>query len=186
MKTTTMLIIGAYIGIAQPMYGATGPNQVVHYTSERGSENIDSQYSNSQLAATPAEQLQVIRQHIGISISDLAVIFDKTRPTIYSWIKGGEIKDSKTLNLLQNAAEVAAKLEELELHRADTLLKRPILAGNQTLLSYLSKGKNLSVNELHRLKNIDEKEYLARQASETNRTPTTAITYIRPLFPSEG
>ncbi len=51
----------------------------------------------------PSESIKLIRKLYGFNVTELAQLLGVTRPTVYNWIKGGEVKK-----------EISAKLQVLE------------------------------------------------------------------------
>ena len=56
-------------------------------------------------AASPSDQLALIRDSFGFTVTKIADIFGKTRPTIYQWMKDGPT-DPKALKKLTTLASV--------------------------------------------------------------------------------
>lgn len=104
--------------------GAVPP--VVHVTSPRAE-------------SATAAWLKVIREGLGLSVSELADVFTVSRPTIYSWQRGQILSH-------ENGARVRALALALEPHIAllssqNERLGHRAVEGRQTVMQLLVQGK---------------------------------------------
>jgi DNA-binding XRE family transcriptional regulator len=126
-------------------------------SSEVSIKNIDTR--------TISEKLITIRSSFGLNTSDLANIFDVSRPTIYAWLDNNQEPKPETTSKLYNLVRLADEFKSLGLSRPDSLVKRPIFDG-YSLLDKLINGNNI-IDFFEQLKIIDQKEYSARMKKKT-------------------
>ena len=121
-------------------------------------EKVITQQIVAQDANTTFEQLEKIKNIFALKVSELAEIFDSSRPTIYAWLNGSSPQDNATLNKIHSVAEIAQRFKNLSFKKPEAMLKRPALTENQTLLHRLKLGGTISDNELQTLREIDLRE----------------------------
>lgn len=128
-------------------------------------EQVSQQQIVTQDANATFEQLEKIKNTFALKISELAEVFDSSRPTIYAWLNGSSPQDNATLNKIHIVAEIAQRFHDLSFKKPEAMLKRPVLTENQTLLHRLKSGVAISDNELQTLREIDLRE--AKKRAET-------------------
>lgn len=113
------------------------------------------------------EQLNYVRNVFCFNISELADIFGVTRPTIYSWINGTELKPEVSAKMTK-LVNLASYLEKLNISRFDTLLHRPIFNGI-SLFDKVKNGEDIK-EPLRQIKEISEKEVSVRKENKSRIT----------------
>lgn len=112
---------------------------------------------------SPAEHVAFIREAFALSTSDLAAVLNVTRPTIYAWLEGQEPKP-EALCHIQKIAQVAVKLQSLQIARIETLVNRPIFDGH-SILDKLKANED-TAPYFTILKKLADKEETARQTQK--------------------
>jgi DNA-binding transcriptional regulator YiaG len=120
-----------------------------------------------------AEHLSNIRDVFAINMSDLAIVLEATRPTVYAWLDGQEPKKPEAVQHIQQLSRTADVFGQANIQRLDKLLQRPILNGHSLL--DLLKAKEDPLVALPSLKEISEKE------SRTRREPKGSGKHRRSL-----
>jgi hypothetical protein len=120
-----------------------------------------------------AEHLANIRDVFAINMSDLAILLEATRPTVYAWLEGQEPKKLEAVQHIQQLSRAADVFGLANIQRLDKLLQRPILEG-RSLLDLL-KSKEDPLVALPLLKEIGDKE------SRTRRDPKGSGKHRRSL-----
>lgn len=110
---------------------------------------------------SPSEQLQFIRQHLCLTMSDLASLLGVSRPTAYAWLGGDEPKGDNYANIVR-LSRIAGQFEALNLAHLDRLLRRPVFEG-RSLLDRLKAEEDIS-DCLPFLKALAAKEATSRRA----------------------
>lgn len=146
--------------------------------------HIESPIVNKVDMRSPAEQVAFIREIFALNMSDLAIVLNVTRPTIYAWLDGQEPKP-EMLNQIRQISQVADRLQSLNMPRTDTLVRRPIFDG-RSLLDKLKAGEDIS-DYLPILKNLANKEEQARNLSKGSYKNTRSFSdatseYSTPLY----
>ena len=132
--------------------------------------------------SSPVEQLTFIRQVFALNISELAIVFGVTRPTVYSWLQGNNLK-TEALIKVAGLSKMAKELESLNVNRMGSLIHRPIFDGH----SLFDKMKhNEDITEfLKILKSISTKETagkLVSKGSERNKKLVNPSDYSTPFY----
>lgn len=133
-------------------------------------------------AASPAEQIQFIRESFDLSMTRLAQILGKTRPTIYSWLRDNTAPPA-ALAKLQTLARAAAhwKEEGGEPSRSYLLDYRGLDGEGTTLIEEMSgspKGEDLIKLINQRMREADEGEIYARKVLGEQDMQTPEISEI--------
>lgn len=119
-------------------------------------------------AASPAEQIQFIRESFDLSMTRLAQILGKTRPTIYSWLRDNAAPPAALVKL-QTLARAAAHWKQAggESSRAYLLDYRGLDGEGVTLIEEMSKqspkGEDLIKLISQRIREAEEGEIYARK-----------------------
>jgi len=74
------------------------PGPVLHAPRRYG---MDSNRPTAEPGRPPAEQLQYIRQHLCLTMSDLASLLGVSRPTAYAWLAGDEPRGDNYTNIVR-------------------------------------------------------------------------------------
>jgi transposase len=128
----------------------------------RNSEQIE--VFETQKIRSVTEQVVLIRTVFGLNISDVANLFDVSRPTIYSWLKG-IAPQGEALIKLNDFSKVSDRMALLELTRSDTLIKRPMFSG-KTPFEILKKERELSDIQLQAMDALSKKEAAIRSEAK--------------------
>lgn len=129
---------------------------------------------------TIAEQVAKIRASLGLNVSELAQVFQVTRPTVYGWLKGIEPQPA-AVDRLTRLLKVATVVSEKKFARIDLLVRRPIGEApfnGASLLSMMASDSAVSGAHIELLSKLDQREASAR--AETKgltqlRSPQIAI-----------
>lgn len=113
-------------------------------------------------ACDPAEQLEFIRTALGLTMTDLARIFDVARPTVYAWLSGSEPRPEKA-RLINELRETAARFDSLGLERMEKLVRRPLFEGGRSLVDLLVAGEPVD-EALGVLQGLSQRESQSRNA----------------------
>lgn len=108
---------------------------------------------------SPSNQLNYIREIFGFNISELANLLEITRPTMYSWLQGKNLKPD-ALSRIARLANSAKQVSNLKIKQILFFLHRPILNGC-SLYDKLKNNENIA-EPLKLIKEISEKEEIAR------------------------
>jgi len=92
------------------------------------------------VAETPSAQLGLVREALGLSITDLAHLLGVTRPTIYAWFQGKQEPKPEMLARIQELHVVALAADALALPRMNRLVRRPLASGPSLLVRLQSGG----------------------------------------------
>jgi len=132
---------------------------------------------------SPHEQLNGIRDVFGLNISELANILGITRPTVYSWLQGQNLKP-EALSKIARLASVGTHIKILNIKRIDTFLHRPIFNGH-SLYDKLKNDDEDLIESLKVLQDISNREDLARQTakgSQKNESSTEPRGHSTPFY----
>lgn len=116
---------------------------------------------NSKDYYSPTEHVRLIKEALGLNMSELASVLDVTRPTVYAWLKGQEPK-SEAITKIMSLSKVAERVRSLKIQRIDKLINRQIFEG-KSILDKLIENEDVS-KDLPVLADIDVKENEARQS----------------------
>ena len=119
------------------------------------------------VAETPSAQLDLVREALGLSITDLANLLGVTRPTIYAWIQGKQEPKPEMLARIRELRAVAQAAEALALPRMNRLVRRPLASG-PSLLVRLQRGDADAEAALTELAEMARREEGQRQQSRTS------------------
>lgn len=119
------------------------------------------------VAATPAAQLDLVREELGLSITDLANLLGVTRPTIYAWIQGRQEPKPEMLARIRELHAVAQAAEALALPRMNRLVRRPLASGPSLLVRLQSGGADAEA-ALKELAEMASREESQRQQSRVS------------------
>jgi transcriptional regulator with XRE-family HTH domain len=119
------------------------------------------------VAETPSAQLNLVREALGLSITDLASLLGVTRPTIYAWIQGKQEPKPEMLARIQELYVVAQAAEALALPRMNRLVRRPLASG-PSLLVRLQRGDADAEAALMELAEMASREESQRQQSRAS------------------
>lgn len=108
---------------------------------------------------SPAEELQYIRQHLCLNMSDLALLLGVSRPTAYAWLDGDEPKEDNYHSIVR-LSRIAEQFERLHLANLEKLLRRPVFDG-RSLLDKLKASEEIG-DCIPVLQNLASKEASAR------------------------
>ena len=104
---------------------------VLHVVSRRAGEQVHS-------ARPISERLSALKEALQASITDMALLFDVARPSIYAWMQDSRVPRKEKLQRLQHLEQVAEQVAALHVPRMATFINRP-LHGGQSLLDLLSQ-----------------------------------------------
>jgi DNA-binding XRE family transcriptional regulator len=89
-----------------------------------------------------AQHLTSIRETLGLTMSDIAKIFDVTRPTVYSWFGGSNPRPEIRLKICR-LSTLSDEFRAAGISRVGIYLRRPI-GGNGSLLDLLKSDADLN------------------------------------------
>lgn len=107
-----------------------------HYLFEASAAPVTLRYTE---ARTTAEKVDHVRNVLGASITDLAELMEVSRPTVYAWMKGGEIR-VEHVDRLDALVRAALELESAAIPNLPRLFKRK-LSGGGTLMGLVKAGQ---------------------------------------------
>ena len=114
--------------------------------------------------------LDIIRSTFGLTMTELAAIFDVSRPTAYAWLSGATPK-GEVLDRIWQVHGLARHVADLNLGRTSLLKRRPLSAG-RNLLQALTAGQSADAI-------LEELQTVARLGNETRgqrgRVPRTRV-----------
>ena len=87
---------------------------------------------------SPQQRLQALKAALELTITDMAELFDVTRPSIYAWLKGQEPRPDN-LSRLGEFEDAADRVITLGIPRISKLLKRPLRSG-RSFFSLMKMG----------------------------------------------
>lgn len=86
----------------------------------------------------PREQLSIIKSHLGLSITNLAIVLHVQKSTIYQWLSG-TVPEQANIQRLNDLYEIALAWRDLCKHGLESYLQYPI-PGGHTLLKLLNQN----------------------------------------------
>lgn len=138
---------------------------VLYVVHDRADERAPSARSVSERFAALKEALQV-------SITDMAMLFDVARPSVYAWMQGKQAPRKDKLERLQRLEQAAEQVAALDIPRMITLINRP-LHGGQSLLDLLAEDKPVDA-ALQQIQDIAHAEEAARRQPKGKSVLRTA------------
>lgn len=155
-------------GYAMP---GTGGDADAHYLIHKGNwvhdEAIECRAHQGETDAIANEVpdaprlLATLRESLGLSITDLARVFDVSRPTIYAWMKGETEPRSELWPRLREMEQLASRAQQYSLSRPARLVRRPVLDGT-SLLGRLQAGQEVEEEHLQALADLSRDEETKR------------------------
>jgi DNA-binding XRE family transcriptional regulator len=88
-----------------------------------------------------AQQVTMVRDALGLKMSELAQMFGVTRPSAYAWLKGSEPKPEIKIRIYK-ARRLVDDLHGAGIKRIDLYARLPLASG-QSLLDSLLSGTDL-------------------------------------------
>lgn len=116
-------------------------------------------------APDPPRVLAGLRESLGLSITDIARVFDVSRPTIYAWMKGETDPRPELWPRLREMEQVASRAQRYSLSRPARLVRRPVLEGT-SLLDRLLTGREVEEGHLQALADLARTEESQRAKSK--------------------
>jgi DNA-binding transcriptional regulator YiaG len=113
---------------------------------------------------TTAQHLQKIRQAFRLNMSELAHIFEVSRPAAYAWLQGVEPKTNMRLQALKISA-YADEAFRLRIPRIELFAKRPLSSGSSLIESL--RGDDDVLSALQEIKRIADREAIESQSLRT-------------------
>jgi DNA-binding transcriptional regulator YiaG len=110
---------------------------------------------------TTVQHLQKIRQAFRLNMSELAYVFEVSRPTAYAWLQGVEPKTNMRLQALR-ISSYADDAFKLGIPRIELFAKRPLSNGS-SLLESLKRDDNVLL-ALQEIKSIADREAVEAQS----------------------
>lgn len=107
------------------------PNSVVEIRGYHAKRNL--------LFSVP-QQLIGLREMFGLTMTELAQIFNVTRPTVYAWLNGSEPKEEIKSRICE-LAKYVQELRNVGIPQAGLLARQPLASG-QSLISLFKSGTN--------------------------------------------
>lgn len=115
---------------------------------------------------SPKESITLIKEILGLNMSDLATLFNISRPTVYAWLNGQEPAPA-SLQKIERISKIAAIIKSKNIQRIEKISKRQLFDGK----SFFDKLiENEDINELHfnTLFVLSEKENTSRHTTKGN------------------
>ncbi|WP_019625760.1 helix-turn-helix transcriptional regulator [Thioalkalivibrio sp. ALJT] len=126
--------------------------------------------------------LAALRESLGLSITDLARVFDVSRPTIYAWMKGETEPRAELWPRLREMEQLASLAQQYSLSRPARLVRRPALDGT-SLLERLQAGQEIGEEHLQALADLSRYEETQRakpRGGAARPAEDVAAEYARP------
>jgi len=149
-----LLLIPGSGGAVTPQ-GMDQLNRWVHNPSIR----VEQRGRHKAETRSPAEQVSSIRATYGLNMSELANLLGVTRPTAYAWLNGQEPKADSLVHIHRLSVAIR-EIEELNIPRIDSLIRRPIFEG-RSLIDKIKANENI-FEALATIKTLAGKESTAR------------------------
>jgi len=112
------------------------------------------------MLSTP-EMLAGVKERLRLNMTELARLFDISRPTAYKWLRGESDLAERHLEI-ERINEISLRIQELKIERLDLLLFRPMFQGGKSFFDFLrDSGANIE-KVLVEMKNAADHEALAR------------------------
>lgn len=117
-----------------------------------------------------AEQLDYLRDNLGLSITDLSELLGVARPTVYAWLKGADVRSEHT-ERLASLFQAGQALDSSDILSVSRLLRRP-LSNGMTLLDLMKSGQPLSpmIPELTAIAEAELRQRLQRKGGKYLRS----------------
>lgn len=122
--------------------------------------NIEKQEISQVDLSPPSEKIRIIKDNLGLNVSELASVLEVSRPTVYSWLDGNEPKPDSSIKINQ-LSKIAEKIHDLQIDRLHNLIRRPIFDGSKSLIDII-KNHEETADALAKLKDFADKEKIAR------------------------
>lgn len=138
-----------------------------HYLFEGSAAPVTLTYVK---ARSSEERIVYLRQVLGLSITDLAELLGVTRPTVYAWMKGGEMKEEHA-HRLGELSSVAEELESAGVAGLAKLAKRKLSTG-VSLFDLVKAGKPFShlLHEVAALAETEQRQRLHKKGGQYSRS----------------
>lgn len=134
-----LLAASAVWCVAQAGTGGTDQRAMFVALLGTGAVVAGDQFEGQSEAADPIQvQIETIRRSLRLSVAQLAKLFGVTRPTIYSWQKGGAISEDNARRIREVAAAIEPNLAFLEV-QTGRLGSRAIY-GSKSLVDLIAHG----------------------------------------------
>jgi len=117
---------------------------------------------NAGEACSTSQYLENIREGLSYNVSELAAVFNVSRPTIYAWLDGKEPKHETVRDYAARLSFMVDKLEGLDPLVLKTLVRRP-LEDRQSALQKLKSDVDVEAVS-RRIRELAERQAKARQA----------------------
>ncbi len=116
-----------------------------------------------------AADLKHIRSTFALKMSEVAEIFNVSRPAVYAWLDGA-IPKQDVLTRLMLLSKQAEQVNQAGINRLEHFLRRP-LADGRSLLQLLKEGANIE-HALSTIKQAAAEEELSRKLAVSRHSPT--------------
>lgn len=138
-----------------------------HYLFEASAAPVTLTYAKTR---SSEEQIAILRQVLGLSITDLAELLGVTRPTVYAWMKGGEMKEEHA-HRLSELSSVAEEIESAGVEGLAKLAKRKLSAG-VSLFELVKAGQPFShlLHEIAALAETEQRQRLHKKGGQYSRS----------------
>lgn len=158
----TCFLVPFTLGAEPGSGGAMTPEAALsrHHWLQDETIDVAPRVTEDDALGTISERLKGIRLALGLTVTDLARLFEASRPTVYAWLNGQEPRPEihhRLLGLERQAVEVDA----CKLPRINKLIRRPLRCGG-TLLDRLQRGDALD-EALEELTVLARREQAGRQ-----------------------
>jgi hypothetical protein len=118
---------------------------------------------------TVGRDLELIRTVFSLKISEIAQIFDVSRPTVYAWLDGSTPRP-EVLTRLAYLSKEAEKVNQANITRVEHFVRRP-LADGRSLLQLLKEGANTE-QALSAIKHAAAEEESSRKLAVSRHSPS--------------
>ena len=115
-----------------------------------------------------SRDLEVIRDTFALKMSEIAQLFDVSRPTVYAWLDGSTPRPD-VLARLAYLSKQAEKVNQAGITRVEHFLRRP-LADGRSLLQLLKEGANIE-QALSTIKHAAVEEESSRKMAVSRHSP---------------
>ena len=153
------MVTGAYAGSG----GAITSETYAHKNQWVYDASINAKAGRAIEVETVSERLKRIQSTFGLTITDMAFLFDVSRPTVYAWIEGQEPKQ-EFFARIQSLNDKAILASAYELPRMNKLVRRSLNDG-YTLLQRIKDGGEIqgSLDELQAIANAESRRRQQRK-----------------------
>lgn len=161
------MVAGAYAGTG----GAITSETYTHKNQWVYDSSINAKSEHAIEVETVSEQLQRIQSTFGLTITDMAFLFDVSRPTVYAWIEGQEPKQ-EFFARIQRLNDKAIIASAYELPRMNKLVRRSLRDG-YTLLQKIKDGESIqsSLDELQAIASAEARRRQERKGLQAAKRP---------------